>query len=167
MTSNIYALLVGIDYYGANNLFKNLRGCARDIDLVAGYLQNCLKVPESNIWKLTSPFEENSSLSKIRLARKEVKPTYENIVNAFNEITAIAKKAEQVYIHYSAKRLLMKKVGGGYMFYHRMLLEHFAGIKQADVTQNPVPVVNNLTCKNCGQENSVANNFCIKCGMRL
>lgn len=101
MTSNIYALLVGIDYYGANNLFKNLRGCARDIDLVAGYLQNCLKVPESNIWKLTSPFEENSSLSKIRLARKEVKPTYENIVNAFNEITAIAKKAEQVYIHYS------------------------------------------------------------------
>ncbi|MEO1760567.1 MAG: NACHT domain-containing protein [Cyanobacteria bacterium J06629_18] len=71
------------------------------------------------------------------------------------------------FLDYSAKRLLMKKVGGGYMFYHRMLLEHFAGIKQADVTQNPVPVVNNLTCKNCGQENSVANNFCIKCGMRL
>ena len=99
--TNFYALLIGIDFYGQNNLFKNLRGCVADIDLVAGYLQKSLQVPESNIWKLTSPFEEDSSLSKVRSARKEVKPTYENIVNAFNQITATAKKGEQVYIHYS------------------------------------------------------------------
>ena len=99
--TNFYALLIGIDYYESNNLFKNLRGCVGDIDLVAGYLQKSLQVPQSNIWKLTSPFEEDSTLSKVRSARKELKPTYENIVNAFKQITATAKKGEQVYIHYS------------------------------------------------------------------
>ncbi|MGF1675065.1 MAG: caspase family protein [Rivularia sp. (in: cyanobacteria)] len=99
--TNFYALLIGIDFYGQNNLFKNLRGCVGDIDLVAGYLQNSLQVPSENIWKLTSPFEEDSSLSKVRSARKELKPSYENIVNAFNEITATASSGEQVYIHYS------------------------------------------------------------------
>ncbi|WP_414625082.1 caspase family protein [Calothrix sp. CCY 0018] len=99
--TNFYALLIGIDFYGSNNLFNNLKGCVGDIDLVAGYLQNSLQVPQSNIWKLTSPFEEDSSLSKVRSAQKELKPTYENIVNAFKEITATAKKGEQVYIHYS------------------------------------------------------------------
>ncbi len=99
--TNFHALLIGIDFYGENDLYGNLRGCVGDIDLVAGYLQNSLQVPQSNIWKLTSPFEEDSSLSKVRSARKEVKPTYENIVNAFKEITATAKKGEQVYIHYS------------------------------------------------------------------
>jgi len=99
--TNFQALLIGIDYYGPNNLFKNLEGCVGDIDLVAGYLQNSLQVPQSNIWKLTSPFEEDSTLSKVRSARKELKPSYENIVNAFNEITTTAKAGEQVYIHYS------------------------------------------------------------------
>lgn len=95
--NNFHALLIGIDFYESNDLFKNLRGCVADIDLVAGYLQNSLQVPQSNIWKLTSPFEEDSSLSKVRSARKEVKPTYENIVNAFNQITTTAKAGEQVY----------------------------------------------------------------------
>lgn len=30
------------------------------------------------------------------------------------------------FLDYASKRLLMKKVGGGYVFYHRMLMEHFA-----------------------------------------
>ena len=34
------------------------------------------------------------------------------------------------FLDYASERLLMKKVGGGYVFYHRMLMEHFAGIKQ-------------------------------------
>ena len=30
------------------------------------------------------------------------------------------------FLNYASERLLMKKVGGGYVFYHRMLMEHFA-----------------------------------------
>jgi hypothetical protein len=30
------------------------------------------------------------------------------------------------FLDFAADRLLMKKIGGGYIFFHRMLLEHFA-----------------------------------------
>jgi energy-coupling factor transporter ATP-binding protein EcfA2 len=33
------------------------------------------------------------------------------------------------FLDYASERLLMKKVGGGYVFYHRMLMEHFARIE--------------------------------------
>lgn len=98
---NFYALLIGIDRYEPNPYYKDLRGCVRDIDLVDTYIRDSLNVPQEQIWKLTSPFEETFSMSAIRSARKEVKPTYENIVNAFHEITERAKSEEQVYIHYS------------------------------------------------------------------
>ncbi|MFM7578085.1 MAG: hypothetical protein ACKO5Q_14245, partial [Microcystaceae cyanobacterium] len=34
------------------------------------------------------------------------------------------------FLDFASDRLLMKKVGGGYLFFHRMLLEHFARMKQ-------------------------------------
>jgi hypothetical protein len=34
------------------------------------------------------------------------------------------------FLNFASERLLMKKVGGGYVFFHRMLLEHFAGMTQ-------------------------------------
>lgn len=33
------------------------------------------------------------------------------------------------FLNYAAKRILLKKVGGGYIFIHRLLLEHFAQMK--------------------------------------
>ncbi|MEM8723487.1 MAG: hypothetical protein AAGE84_30095 [Cyanobacteria bacterium P01_G01_bin.39] len=33
------------------------------------------------------------------------------------------------FLDYVSERLLMKKVGGGYVFYHRILMEHFANTK--------------------------------------
>jgi predicted NACHT family NTPase len=33
------------------------------------------------------------------------------------------------FLDYVSERLLMKKVGGGYVFYHRMLMEHFARLE--------------------------------------
>ena len=30
------------------------------------------------------------------------------------------------FLDFASDRLLMKKIGGGYVFFHRMLLEHFA-----------------------------------------
>ncbi len=101
MADNFYALLIGIDRYEPNRYYKDLRGCVRDIDLVDKYVCNTLNVPQEQIWKLTSPFEETSILSGIRSARQEVKPTYANIVQAFKEITDKARSQEQVYIHYS------------------------------------------------------------------
>lgn len=78
------------------------------------------------------------------------------------------------FLDYASKRLLMKKVGGGYIFYHRMLMEHFAQVKPVATPSNPLPVarfstpvLNNLTCKNCGRENPTNNKFCNKCGTRL
>jgi len=36
------------------------------------------------------------------------------------------------FLDYGTERLFLQKVGGGYMFIHRMLLEHFAqmGLEQ-------------------------------------
>ncbi len=103
--SKFYALLIGIDYYESiqtsPQIYKNLGGCVRDIDLVADYLKKTLQVPEEQIWKLTAPIQESKELGAIRAAEGNILPTYENIVKAFKEITAAANLGEQVYIGYS------------------------------------------------------------------
>jgi len=96
-TPNIYALLIGIDGYKPNRLYKNLKGCVRDINLVASYLLETLKIPSERVFKLTSP---NSDVAET-IETKELEPTYENIVAQFNAITKIAQPGEQVYIYYS------------------------------------------------------------------
>lgn len=106
--SKFYALLIGINDYESIHspnypqLYRNLRGCVRDIDLVADYLEKTLQTPKEQIWKLTAPIKESYELSQIRNAQKPpVKPTYENIVKAFTEITAAANSGDRVYVHYS------------------------------------------------------------------
>jgi hypothetical protein len=99
-TLSIYALLIGINYYKPNRLYKSLKGAVRDINLVETFLKQTLKIPPERIRTLTSSNEEDTALLNATSAQEQ-KPTYENIVNAFNEITAIAQPGEQVYIHYS------------------------------------------------------------------
>ena len=94
---NIYALLIAIDYYLPNRLYKSLKGAVRDINLVADYLLKTLKIPSENIFKLTSPNPEVAET----IETKDPEPTYENIVAKFHAITEIAQPGEQVYIHYS------------------------------------------------------------------
>lgn len=96
-TPNIYALLIGIDGYKPNRLYKNLKGCVRDINLVASYLLDTLKFPSERIFKLTSPNPEVAET----IETKDLLPTYENIVAKFKAITEIAKPGEQVYVYYS------------------------------------------------------------------
>ena len=96
-TPNIYALLIGIDGYQPNRLYKNLKGCFRDINLVADYLLKTLKIPSEKMFKLTSPNPEVTQT----IETKDPEPTYENIVAQFHAITEIAQPGEQVYIHYS------------------------------------------------------------------
>jgi hypothetical protein len=101
-TPNIHALLIGIDYYKPNRLYKSLKGCVRDINLVEDYLKRTLKIPAGRIRKLTSPNQEDSTLSAVKAGTEpDVLPTYENIINAFKEITEKAQPQEIVYIHYS------------------------------------------------------------------
>jgi hypothetical protein len=94
---NIYALLIGIDYYLPNRLYKNLKGAVRDINLVASYLSETLKIPSERIFKLTSPNPEVAQT----IETKNPEPTYENIVAKFKAITELAQPGQQVYIYYS------------------------------------------------------------------
>lgn len=96
-TSNIYALLIGIDRYLPNRLYKSLKGAVRDINLVASYLLETLKFPSERIFRLTSPNPEVAGTIEFN----DPKPTYANIVAKFQEITEIAQPGEQVYIYYS------------------------------------------------------------------
>lgn len=94
---NIYALLIGIDGYKPNRLYKDLKGCVRDINLVADYLLKTVKIPSERIFKLTSPNPEVAET----LTTKDLEPTYANIVAQFKAITELAQPGEQVYIYYS------------------------------------------------------------------
>jgi hypothetical protein len=40
------------------------------------------------------------------------------------------------FLNYAAERILLRKVGGGYIFVHRLLLEYFASL---DTTASPDP----------------------------
>jgi hypothetical protein len=97
--AKIYALLIGIDHYQPARSYANLQGCVRDINLVADYLQKTLNLPADRLWKLTSPNPNGSGVSAA--TPQNLLPTYENIINAFKQVTATAKPGEQVYIHYS------------------------------------------------------------------
>lgn len=37
------------------------------------------------------------------------------------------------FLDYCAERILLRKVGGGYIFIHRLLLEHFASLSEEDI----------------------------------
>lgn len=99
-SSNIHALLIGIDYYKPNRLYKSLGGAVRDILFIETFLKERIKIPAQNIYKLLSINPENEELAAIRAAQ-DPEPTYENIVSTFKEITERAEPGEQVYIHYS------------------------------------------------------------------
>lgn len=96
----IYALLIGIDYYEPNQLYKSLKGAVRDINLVEAFLAQTLNIPAQHIYKLVSPSRDDADLLAIRSAQAP-EPTYQNIVSAFKTITEKAQPGEQVYIHYS------------------------------------------------------------------
>ncbi len=56
------------------------------------------------------------------------------------------------FLDYASDRLLMKKVGGGYIFYHRMLMEHFA--QRHQVSTVPVPITSLQTSQPLAQANA-------------
>jgi hypothetical protein len=107
---NVWALLIGIDCYMANQLpdgswYRSLTGCVHDIAQVERFLRSRLNVTDSRILKLTA--------SNVRVppndhdpARKpaespEFWPTYEHMVAMFRHLGDRAEPGQHVYIHYS------------------------------------------------------------------
>ncbi|MCC6457497.1 MAG: caspase family protein [Caldilineaceae bacterium] len=102
--SEIYALLIGIDFYFGHTLpdgsfYPSLGGCVRDIRHVETYLTDParLNLPHDHLLMLTS--SDNRGAAPPEPA--EQWPTYENIVAKFKELTAKAEPGDQLYIHYS------------------------------------------------------------------
>ena len=57
--SDLYALLIGVDFYFPNQLdgggsFGHLGGCVRDVTHMAAYLESRLRLPADHILKLTA-----------------------------------------------------------------------------------------------------------------
>jgi hypothetical protein len=43
------------------------------------------------------------------------------------------------FLDHAAERILLRKVGGGYIFVHRMLLEYFASLEEEQPRKNDTP----------------------------
>ncbi|MBE9045627.1 NACHT domain-containing protein [Pleurocapsales cyanobacterium LEGE 10410] len=100
------------------------------------------------------------------------------------------------FLDFASKHLLMKKVGGGYVFYHRMLQEYFIAEHQVstrsvppNLRSSPVrphqrdrnhavktaqtppqthqPIADRLLCPNCTHHNLAHYRFCTKCGRQI
>jgi Caspase domain len=97
----LYALLIGIDNYPNNPLpdgtrYPPLGGCVRDIKHVEAFLLDRLAIPASNISKLTATRGPGGSLPEPDKKR----PTYQNIVDKFKQLTDKAQSGDRIYIHY-------------------------------------------------------------------
>ncbi|MDX2228278.1 MAG: caspase family protein [Leptolyngbyaceae cyanobacterium bins.349] len=96
----LHVLLIGIDYYKPNRLYKSLQGAVRDINLVETFLKETFKIPVERIRKLISPNPDDPALAHLQSSPAQ-EPTYANLVKAFADITQTAQPGDQVYIHYS------------------------------------------------------------------
>jgi len=103
-SSNLYALLIGIDYYIKNRLpngsyYRNLKGCIRDVSQVEAFLTRQPQ-PPTQIFKLTASHPDRSEGLEPQ-EPKERRPTYENMVAALKAIAKAAQPGDQAYIYYS------------------------------------------------------------------
>jgi hypothetical protein len=101
-SSNLYALLIGVDCYLPNRLpdggsYPSLSGCVRDITQVEAFLRRKLGMQDAQVLKLTA-----TNTGQVQPPEPPEKwPTYEAMVATFNRLTEMAYPGDQVYIHYS------------------------------------------------------------------
>jgi hypothetical protein len=73
------------------------------------------------------------------------------------------------FLDYAAEHILLRKVGGGYIFTHRLLLEHFATLDQdlsatPHLLLEPTAYATSRLC-DCGHlEDRSGIRFCPNCG---
>ncbi len=100
--SELYALLIGVDFYFPNQLpggggYGHLGGCVRDVTHVEAHLRDRLGLPSSHIFKLTASYTGGAEPAEPR----DQWPTYDNIVTAFRQVKALAQPGDRIYFHYA------------------------------------------------------------------
>jgi hypothetical protein len=99
----LYALVIGCDLYLPNRTpegsYPSLRGCVSDAKRVAEFLRKRAGLADDRLTYLTST--DSADRPGQPAEPPGQRPTYENIVGAFQEITRRAARGDHVYIHYS------------------------------------------------------------------
>ncbi|HKB40565.1 MAG TPA: caspase family protein, partial [Gemmataceae bacterium] len=99
--ANLHALLIACNCYLPNLLaegtYPSLGGCVRDVEHVEQFLRRRLGLSDERLIKLTSTDNGREEPREPPQRR----PTYENMVAAFQKVTDLTAKGDQVYIHYS------------------------------------------------------------------
>src|SRR5579885_3101478 len=102
--NELHALLIGIDAYLPNRIagmgyYPNLEGCVRDVARVEAFLRTRSPLPLGSLETLTASV---AGYDSSRPAEPEERwPTYDNLIAAFERLTARARWGDSVYIHYS------------------------------------------------------------------
>lgn len=99
--AELYALLIGIDYYTGNRTadgvrYTSLRGAVNDVTRVEKFLRARLQLDDAHIFKLTA-----TDLGIAAAEPPERLPTRKNIIAAFEAVTNAACAGDQIYIHYA------------------------------------------------------------------
>lgn len=77
------------------------------------------------------------------------------------------------FLDYAAECILLRKVGGGYIFVHRLLLDYFASLETAAVAlavpdaQSSSSAAQEHACPHCGESLPASARFCGRCGQPL
>lgn len=97
-TPQTYALLIGIDEYLPNTLpgnarYESLMGCVRDVTRMEELLRSRLGLPDRHIIKLLASLGSHEM--------EEQRPTYTNMIAAFQKLVEIAQPGDFIYIYYA------------------------------------------------------------------
>jgi hypothetical protein len=98
---SLFALLVGCDVYLPNSTpegsYPSLRGCVQDATRVEQFLRTRAGLTDDRLIRLTSTAGPGGHPVEPPGRR----PTYENIVHGFRDLTRRARAGDHVYVHYS------------------------------------------------------------------
>ncbi len=99
MSSRLFALLIGVGDYAPNHFpdgdsCPDLAGAVGDVEAVAAFVRDRFELPDNQMVELTAAPGMPAGDPRRR-------PTYENIVAAFRQVTEAALPGDQVYIHYA------------------------------------------------------------------
>jgi hypothetical protein len=117
-SGKLHAILIGVDYYLPGTLADgrtycpSLRGCVRDIEHVERLLVEQVGIPAERITKLSAANPRDGEQEPREPA--ELRPTYENMVHAFDHITQTADPGDWVYVHWAHRQRLQRQLGRGH-----------------------------------------------------
>ena len=91
-----YAILIGINAYQK----KPLKGCVRDVKAIQKYFDGCSNM-KPLVMEIFTAGEDADSEPTSPLHKPNLKPTYANVISAFEEVACKADSGAFVYVHFS------------------------------------------------------------------